>query len=126
MMLDNYEEGSLLFSATDDSGKLLRIKNYAEELLEFTAGMDFEAYQMNTKTNYACTFALLQIGAIGNRIESSTQQSLTIPWRAISTARNASVNGRTESHQRIIFSEIEKNVPTLIQNLNAVLEKEVK
>ena len=125
-MFGNVEEGSLLFAASDDTGKLLRIKGYAKELLEFTSGMDFETYQMNTKTNYACAFALLQIGAIGNRLESSIQQSLAIPWRAVSTARNASVNGRTESHQRIIFSEIEKNVPPLIQSLNDVLDKEVK
>ena len=124
-MLDNYEEGSLLFAATDDTGKLLRIKNYAEELLEFTKGMDFEAYQMNKKANYACAFALLQIGNLANRLQSEVQQKLGIPWRAISTARNASVNGHTESHQRIIFSEIEKIVPTLIQSLNVVLEREV-
>jgi len=125
-MLENFDTGNLLFSVSDDSGKLIRMKRYAEELLEFTSGMDFESYQVNTITNYACAFALLQIGTIGNRIESETQGNLKIPWRAVSTARNASVNGHTESHQRIIFSEIEKNVPSLIASLNVVLEKEVK
>ena len=125
-MFESVETEGLLFSASDEAAKLLRIKKYAQELIEFTNGMDFEAYQLNTKTNYACSFALLQIGAIGNRIESGIQQSIAIPWRAVSTARNASLNGRTESHQRIIFSEIEKNVPVLLENLNAVLEKEVK
>lgn len=123
-MLDNYNENNVLFAASDDNGKLLRIKNYAQELLDFTTGMDFEAYQMNKKANYACAFALLQIGNFANRLQSEIQQKLGIPWRAISTARNASINGHTESHQRIIFSEIEKNVPTLIQNLGEVLEKD--
>jgi len=116
-MLENYDEGNVLFSASDENGKLLRIKKYASELLEFTQGMDFEAYQMNTKTNYACAFALLQIGTLANRLPSDIQQQLSIPWRAVSTARNASVNGHTESHQRIIFSEIEKNIPTLLFKL---------
>jgi uncharacterized protein with HEPN domain len=121
-MLETYDEGSLLLSASDEEGKLLRIKKYASELVEFTTGMDFETYQMNTKTNYACAFALLQIGAIGNRIPGEAQVKLGIPWRAVSTARNASVNGHTESHQRIIFSEIEKNIPTLLLKL----EEQVK
>ena len=121
-MLEGYDDGSLLFFASDEEGKLLRIKKYASELIEFTKGMDFEAYQMNTKTNYACAFALLQIGTIGNRIASEVQVKLGIPWRAVSTARNASVNGHSESHQRIIFSEIEKNIPALLLKLEEILE----
>ena len=120
-MLENYNEGNLLFSASDEEGKVLRIKKYASELVEFTRGMDFETYQMNTKANYACAFALLQIGTLANRLQSELQQELAIPWRAVSTARNASVNGHTESHQRIIFSEIEKNIPVLLSKLEETL-----
>jgi len=116
-MLENYDDGNLLFSASDEDGKLLRIRKYASELLEFTKKMDFDAYQMNTKTNYACAFALLQIGTLANRLQSNVQQQLHIPWRAVSTARNASVNGHSESHQRIIFNEIQKNIPTLLLKL---------
>ena len=116
-MLENYDDGNVLFSASDEDGKVLRIKKYASELIEFTKGMDFEAYQMNTKANYACAFALLQIGTLANRLQSERQQELSIPWRAVSTARNASVNGHTESHQRIIFSEIEKSITTLLLKL---------
>jgi len=114
--------GSLLFADSDDNGKLLRIKKYAGELIEFTKGMDFEAYQMNMKVNYACTFAFLQIGTLANRLQSEIQQKIGIPWRAVSTARNASVNGHSESHQRIIFSEIEKSIPMLIVNLEELIE----
>ena len=121
-MLESYDDGNLLFSGSDDEGKILRIKKYASELIEFTSGMDFEAYQMNTKVNYACAFALLQIGTLANRLQSELQQQLSIPWRAVSTARNASINGHTESHQRIIFSEIQKNIPILLSKL----EEEVK
>jgi|GEM_PF-2311182 len=121
VMLENIEEGNLLFSVSDENGKLLRIKKYATELVEFTNEMDFEAYQMNTKTNYACAFALLQIGTLANRLQSEIQQKLGIPWRAVSTARNASINGHTESHQRIIFSEIEKNIPALLGKLEEIL-----
>jgi len=122
-MLENYDDGNLLFSASDEEGKLLRIKKYASELVEFTKGMDFEGYQMNTKANYACAFALLQIGTLANRLQSGIQQQLGIPWRAVSTARNASVNGHTESHQRIIFSEIEKSIPTLLLKLEEQIKE---
>ena len=115
-MLEKVDDGSLLFSASDEEGKLLRIKKYAFELIEFTEGMDFEAYQMNTKVNYACAFALLQIGALSNRLQGGAQQQ-SVPWRAVSTARNASVNGHSQSHQKIIFDEIKKSIPILLASL---------
>jgi len=121
-MLENFENSAMLVSFSDEAGKLSRIKKYASELIEFTKGMDFEAYQKNIQINYACAFALLQIGTIGNRLASEVQLKLEIPWRAIVAARNASVHGHSNSHKAIIWDEL-KNIPALILKLDEQISK---
>ena len=119
--MENFE-GNLLFdSACYDKGKLERIHKYATQLKIFTEGLDFETYRNNLQANYACTFALMQIGTISNRMTNELLTQLPIPLRAIISARNASVHGHSTSHKEIIWNEIEKNIPTLITKLNELL-----
>jgi len=120
-MLENMEEGTLLVSFSDEEAKLKRIKKYASELVRFTDGMNFEAYQNNVQVNYACAFALLQIGAIGNRLDSELQLKLEIPWSAVIAARNAFLHGHTMSHKKIIWDEIQK-ISTLLLRLEELVE----
>jgi uncharacterized protein with HEPN domain len=120
-MLENSEDRMLWVSFSDEKNGLQRIKKYASELIQFTRGMDFEEYQKNVQVNYACAFALLQIGTIGNRLASDVQLKLEIPWRAIVAARNASLHGHSHSHKEIIWNEI-KNISTLLLKLDAILE----
>jgi len=121
-MLENFE-GSLLFDSVNyDKGKLERIRKYAAQLTNFIAGLDFEAYQDNTQVNYACTFALMQIGTISNRMANELLTQLPIPWRAVISARNASVHGHSTSHKKIIWTEIQENIPFLIKKLDEMLE----
>jgi len=120
-MLENFE-GSLLFDAVCyDKSKLERIQKYATQLTLFTAGLNFETYQDNIQVNYACTFALMQIGTISNRMSNDVLTQLPIPWRAIISARNASVHGHSTSHKKIIWAEIQENIPILIEKLDEIL-----
>ena len=120
--MSDYSSGNLLFDSTNyEKKKLERVKKYAQQLTIFIEGMDFEAYRDNIQVNYACTFALMQIGTIGNRISNEVLSQLPIPWRAIMSARNASIHGHSTSHKEIIWGEIQKNIPTLIKKLDEVL-----
>jgi len=121
--MSEYSNESLLFdSANYEKGKLERIQKYATQLMLFTEGLDFETYRDNIQVNYACTFALMQIGTISNRMSSELQSKLPIPWRAVISARNASVHGHSTSHKQIIWKEIKDNISPLVEKLNEVLE----
>ena len=120
--MSEYTSENLLFdSANYEKKKLERLKKYAQQLIIFTQGMNFETYRDSIQVNYACTFALMQIGTIGNRMSNEVLSQLPIPWRAIISARNASIHGHSTSHKEIIWDEIQKNIPTLIVKLDEIL-----
>ena len=121
--MSEYTSENLLFdSANYEKKKLERIRKYAEQLTIFTSGMDFETYQECLQVNYACTFALMQIGTIANRMSNEVLSQLPIPWRAVISARNASIHGHSTSHKEIIWHEIGKNIPELIHKLDEILQ----
>ena len=121
-MVENFEDSILFDAANYDKGKLERILKYATQLTIFTKGLDFESYRDNIQVNYACTFALMQIGTISNRISNDVLTQLPIPWRAVISARNASIHGHSTSHKKIIWAEIQKNIPILIEKLDEIME----
>jgi uncharacterized protein with HEPN domain len=122
-MSEKYEDSTLLVSFSNEKAKLQRMKKYASELIGFTTGMGFEEYKNNIQVSYACSFAFLQIGTLGNRLPSQLQIKLGIPWRAVTTARNAANHGHSDSHKEIIWFEIEASIPMLILNLEEQIEK---
>jgi len=120
-MSDYTNENLLHDSANYERKKLERIRKYANQLTIFTSGMDFETYLECLQVNYACTFALMQIGTIGNRMSNEVLSQLPIPWRAVISARNASIHGHSTSHKEIIWREIRQNIPALIEKLDEIL-----
>lgn len=120
-MSESRNESLLFDSANYEKKKLERIRKYAHQLTIFIDGIDFETYRDDLQVSYACTFALMQIGVIGNRISNEVLTQIPIPWRAIISARNASIHGHSTSHKKIIWREIQKNIPTLITKLDEIL-----
>jgi len=115
------EKVTLLVSASSEESKLERMKKYALQLVDFTKGIDFEIYQTDIQTSYACTFALLQIGNIGNRLTNETLSQLEIPWQAVTAARGATNNGHSFSHKKSIWNEIDSKLPNLLLTLEEVM-----
>ena len=115
------EKVTLLVSVNSEESKLERIKKYALQLVDFTKGINFEVYQADVQISYACTFSLLQMGNIGNRLTNETLSQLEIPWQAITAARGATNEGHSLSHKKIIWNEIESKLPNFLLTLEEVM-----
>jgi len=105
-----------------DIERLEKIKKYCFQLMDFTNDVEFENFVSDEKTNYACVFALLQIGEIANKLSDDLKENSTVPWHAIVAVRNRIVHGYDGVNMKVIWDAIEKEIPLLITQVDEIIK----
>jgi len=97
---------------------LKKIKNYAEQALEFKAEMDFSDFSADAKTVAACGLNLSQIGELAGRLsEAFMNDNPQIPCRKMRGMRNRIVHDYEGIQLNIVWDVLEKFLPELIENI---------
>jgi len=108
-----------------DIERLKKIKKYCFQLIDFTNNVKFENFVSDEKTNYACVFALLQIGEIVNKLSDELKEKSTVPWHAIAAVRNRIVHGYDGLNMKVIWDAIEQEIPSLIIQIEKILSENI-
>lgn len=95
----------------------------AEEVLEFTKGMDFEAYLTDRKTQAAVERKFEIMGEALNRIHSANAELLENirDYRDIISLRNILAHGYDSIDNLLVWGVIENDLNGLIEDAAALL-----
>ena len=97
---------------------LADIRTACEKVLQFTAGMDRDAFFADDKTYHAVVHCLLIVGEAAKRIpEDIRQQMPDVEWRKISGMRDWMVHAYFAINDVILWDTIETNVPELLRTI---------
>lgn len=95
----------------------------AQNVQNFTAGMDFNAFLDDPRTIRAVAFEFTTIGEASRAIPLEIQmQSPDVPWGKMQGIRNVLVHEYFRLDEEILWKAVQEDIPPLI----AVLEKMVK
>ena len=95
-----------------------KLNAYAEKIIRYCEGMDYEQFSADTKLVEACVFNLSQMGQLANRVDDAFAQAHPgIPWRYIYGLRNRIVHDYEGVNLRLIWEIIHEDLPTLQANL---------
>lgn len=91
---------------------------------DYTAGLDFEAFQSDKKTMDAVIRNLTVIGEAAGRIPVSIQgMDPRIPWSEMRDMRNVVVHEYFGINKRILWDTIQADIPPLVAPLRNLLDR---
>ena len=103
---------------------LEKMTSYANELLSYVDGMDYDAFTNDRKTLSACAFIISQMGELVTVVSEEAQsEHTTIPWRNIKGMRNRIIHDYEKVDYLVLWKTIEESIPQLIEAVQTVLEK---
>ena len=103
---------------------LEKMVSYANELLSYVDGMDYDSFVNDRKTLSACAFIIGQVGELVTVVSNEAQSEYTaIPWRNIKGMRNRIIHDYEKVDYLVLWKTIEENIPQLIEAVQTVLEK---
>jgi len=107
-----------------DKVALEKMKDYANELLSYVDGMDYDAFANDRKTINACAFIIGQMGELVTVISDEAQSEHTeIPWRNIKGMRNKVIHDYEKVDYLVLWKTITESIPQLIDVIKAAFEK---
>jgi len=97
---------------------LMKMKNYAQQAIDFKGNMDFEEFLCDLKTMSACIFNLSQIGELVSRLDDEfINENTHIPWRSIKDMRNKIVHDYEGIQHNIVWDVLTDFLPKLIKDI---------
>ncbi len=94
-----------------------------DNILQFTAGMDYSGYSNDVKTKSAVERNLEIIGEAANRLPNTLWLKYPeIEWRRIVSLRNRLIHGYFETNDEIIWDVINNFLPPLKERLTKILQ----
>jgi len=103
------------------------IAEMMSHIQSFTAGMDFDAFTKDTKTNFAVFRALEVIGEAAKQVpEDVRKRHPHIPWKRMAGMRDRLIHGYFGIDFEIVWETASRLIPELAPKLSAVLEAEHK
>ena len=98
---------------------------FAEKVLAYTHGLDQAAFE-SSGLNYDATLRNLElIGEAATHIPDTVRQTYAdIPWRMIVATRNRLIHGYLGIDNDTVWSIIQDEVPTLLQQLKTMREQQ--
>jgi uncharacterized protein with HEPN domain len=96
-----------------------------DEILQWTAGMEFEDLMANSTVVKAVLYDFGIIGEATRNIPSEIQSRYPqIPWRLMGDMRNVIFHEYFQVKLQVVWSAIQNNLPLLASQLQEVLERE--
>jgi uncharacterized protein with HEPN domain len=105
-----------------DQQSIQDIWNAAQEILSFTAGMDYESLVSDRRTQAAVLYEILIVGEAANRLSSEFRsQHSTVPWKDIIGMRNILVHQYDQIDTEVVWDVICRDIPELINLIQPLL-----
>uniref|UniRef100_B8HS66 Nucleotidyltransferase n=1 Tax=Cyanothece sp. (strain PCC 7425 / ATCC 29141) TaxID=395961 RepID=B8HS66_CYAP4 len=105
-----------------DQQSIQDIWNAAQEILSFTAGMDYESLVSDRRTQVAVLYEILIIGEAANRLSPEFRsQRPTVPWKDIIGMRNIVVHQYDQVDTEVVWDVICQDIPELINLIQPLL-----
>lgn len=93
-----------------------------ENILEYTAGMDFEAFNTDKKTKDAVLRNLEVLGEAANRLPSLIKQQYTeVEWNKIIRSRHIVIHEYSSIDYEIVWRIVTHHLPLLKPSLEKIL-----
>jgi uncharacterized protein with HEPN domain len=97
---------------------LMKMRNYAQQAIEFKGDIDFFEFSNDFKTVSACTMILSQIGELVNRLENEFIEEYNhIPWSRIRGLRNRIVHDYEGIQKDMVWDVLTNFLPKLINDI---------
>ncbi len=108
----------------DSTQFLLDIIESVADIEEFIKGIEFDEFSSDKKTVYAVMKALEIIGEASKNIpESLKNEHSEVPWKLMAGIRDKVVHGYFVVDLPIIWSTVKKDIPSLKEPLEEILEE---
>jgi len=96
------------------------------DILDFTHGLDFEAFTRDKKTSYAVVRALEIIGEAAKKVPPETRDSHPeVPWKEMTGIRDKLIHEYFGVNSRVVWNTVTEDIPRLKPLIAHVMEKEV-
>lgn len=101
------------------------IAEMMSHIQSFTAGMDFDAFVRDTKTNFAVFRALEVIGEAAKQVPEDVRNRYPhIPWKRMAGMRDRLIHGYFGIDFAIVWETASRLIPELSPQISAVVETE--
>jgi uncharacterized protein with HEPN domain len=105
-----------------DPGTLLDIRLASERILAFVAGMTFESFASDIKTQSAVLHQLLIMGEAAKRLSDSLRsRHPSIPWAEIAGMRDRLIHGYDNVDLQEVWDTATIDVPSLHEGVNLII-----
>lgn len=102
---------------------IAKIINYIDNILKYTAHVDYNEFKHNTMMIDACVFNLSQIGELVNKLdEEYTLKNSEISWFEIRGLRNRIVHDYEGLNIKLIWEIIDVDIKMLRDQLYKLLD----
>lgn len=99
-----------------------KIIKYIDKILNYTNGIEYEAFKENTMLVEACVFNLGQIGELANKVDKEFENAnKDIPWRVLYGLRNRIVHDYEGVNLTLIWDIVKEDLQGLKEQLNSLL-----
>ncbi len=95
---------------------------HTQQAQTFVAGMTFEQFQADAKTQAAVLWSLSIVGEAAARMPDDLRtRYASVPWAAIIGMRNRLIHAYSGTSLQIVWDTVQRDVPTLILQIEQVL-----
>lgn len=101
---------------------LQKMRDYINDVSQYTAGLSFEQFMADKKTISACAFSVSQIGELAIDISIDAQKEHPcIPWKSIKGMRHRIVHDYENVDFMVLWGTITKSLPELSSQIEEIL-----
>jgi uncharacterized protein with HEPN domain len=105
-----------------DNATLLDIARYAQQILDFSQGMDEAQLSTDTRTQAAVLYHIAVIGEAVKRLSSDFRsQHPDIPWTDIAGMRDKVVHQYDRVKLDVVWNTIQQDIPELLRLITPLL-----
>jgi uncharacterized protein with HEPN domain len=100
------------------------ILDAADEIQDFTHGMDFQTFQNDVRTLKAVELDFIVIGEAANQIPAEVEDhNPQVPWQLMRSMRNRLVHVYFSVSAQMLWDTIQNDLPALLPSLEALLKE---
>ena len=98
-----------------------KVINYAEKIINYSNGKNYESFSNDTMLVEACVFNLSQIGELVRHLDRDfIEQHSDIPWAQMRGLRNRIIHDYEGVNLMLVWEIIKYDIPTLLVKLKEI------